>query len=137
MKIPISKKVYDHPEHYFDLIREFQYTDRYIPSHLGDLLLEQSGHKCTICKAPYTEIHHIKFLEKGGKTKYGNLVVLCPNCHTRVHKENVPTPKQLKHYKLKLEIAQDLPILSNLKKEEKELLFKLSEFTTEELVAYT
>lgn len=137
MKITIKGKDYDHPEHYFDLIREFQDTDRYVPSHLGDLLLEQSGHKCTICKEPYTEIHHIEFLENGGKTEYENLIVLCPNCHTRVHREDVPSSKQLKHYKLKLEIAQDLPILSKLEKDEKKLLLQLSELSIEELVAYT
>ena len=61
-------------------------------------------------------------LRKGGKTEYDNLIVLCPNCHTRVHKENTPKPKQLRHYKLKQEIAYELPILNKISQKEREFL---------------
>ncbi len=117
---------YDHPEHFDDIIREYNSDQRYIPSPLKDLLLDQCGHRCTICDAPYCEIHHIIFMEKGGPTEYENLIVLCPNCHTRVHSEDVPSKEQLKQYKLKLEIVYSLPIISKLTKNEKDLIKEIS-----------
>ncbi|MGG0577518.1 HNH endonuclease signature motif containing protein [Priestia aryabhattai] len=34
---------------------------------------------------PFLEVHHIKYLSKGGKDEIGNVVALCPNCHRRIH----------------------------------------------------
>ena len=130
----INRKDYDHPEHFDDVIREYKSSERYFPTPLEDLLLEQCGHRCTICLAPYCEIHHIEFLKDGGLTKYENLIVLCPNCHTRVHKENVPTKSQLRQYKLKLEVLYTLPIISRLKDEEKLLIKELSKLDSDHLI---
>lgn len=118
---------YDHPEHHRDKIEEYTADSRHIPTPLGDLLLEQAGHRCTICKEPYFDLHHINPIENGGMTEYDNLIVLCPNCHRRVHKENIPNPQQLRHYKLKLEIAYELPIIGRLSNEEKILIKYLSQ----------
>ena len=118
---------YDHPEHFDDIIREFNSDQRYIPSPLKDLLFDQCGHRCTICDAPYCEIHHIEFMENGGRTEYENLIVLCPNCHTRVHSENIPSKEQLKQYKLKLEVVYSLPIIGKLTREEKDLIKRFSQ----------
>ena len=123
----IERDKYDHPEHFDDVIQEYKSSTRYFPTPLEDLLLEQCGHRCTICSAPYCEIHHIDFLQEGGQTRYENLIVLCPNCHTRVHKENVPSKNQLRQYKLKLEIVYTLPIIGRLTTEEKSLVKKLSQ----------
>ena len=87
----IDRTLYDHPEHFDDLIREYISSNRYIPTPLEDLLFEQCGHRCTICNAPLCEIHHIEFLEEGGITEYDNLIVLCPNCHTRTVRCNFRT----------------------------------------------
>jgi hypothetical protein len=135
----INRNDYDHPEHFDDIIREYRSSERYLPTPLEDLLLEQCGHKCTICLAPYCEIHHINFLKNDiGKTEYENLIVLCPNCHTRVHKENTPTKSQLKQYKLKLEIVYTLPIISRLTNDEKEFILELSNLDTDtSILQYT
>ncbi len=122
----IGTNEYDHPEHFLDKIEEYISEQRYIPAPLADLLLEQSGHRCTICNEPSFDFHHIEHMEKGGKTEYGNLIVLCPNCHRRVHRENIPDPQQLRHYKLKLEISYSLPIIGHLTKEEKTFVRELS-----------
>lgn len=119
------QKIDGHPEHYSDKIEEYSSELRYIPTPLLDLLLEQAGHRCTICREPSYDIHHIEFMERGGKTEYENLIVLCPNCHRRVHKENVPNQRQLKHYKLKLEVSYSLPIIGHLTKEEKQFIKEL------------
>ena len=50
---------------------------------------------CQLCKQPapfcdkngqpYLEVHHIKWLSRGGKDSTDNAVALCPNCHTKMH----------------------------------------------------
>ena len=41
---------------------------------------------CEICKLNIsTEIHHITSKKYNGSNKSGNLVELCPNCHSQVH----------------------------------------------------
>jgi 5-methylcytosine-specific restriction endonuclease McrA len=128
----INRNDYDHPEHFDDVIREYKSSERYFPTPLEDLLLEQCGHKCTICFAPYCEIHHIDFLKKDlGKTEYENLIVLCPNCHTRVHKDNIPTKNQLRQHKLKLEIVYTLPIISRLTTDERKFIIQLSKMDSD------
>ena len=34
---------------------------------------------------PYLEVHHVKWLSRGGGDTYDNVVALCPNCHSRMH----------------------------------------------------
>ncbi len=34
---------------------------------------------------PYLEVHHVKWLSKGGSDTCDNVVALCPNCHSRMH----------------------------------------------------
>ena len=34
---------------------------------------------------PYLEVHHVKWLSRGGSDTYDNVVALCPNCHSRMH----------------------------------------------------
>lgn len=135
--IPINRNEYDHPEHFDDLIREFKSSDRYIPTPLEQYLFELSGHACTICKAPWLEIHHIKSLNEGGRTEYENLIVLCPNCHTRVHSTGTPSETELKQYKLKQEISYELPIIGKLSRDEIILIKELSILSTEEMIIYS
>jgi hypothetical protein len=126
----------DHPEHYDDMIREFQSEDRYYPGPLANHLFEVAGHRCTICQAPWLEIHHIEPLRGGGRTEYSNLIVLCPNCHTRVHAENVPTPDELRHYKLKQEIMYDLPSFGRLEQSDKGVIQRFVSVDDTVLSAY-
>lgn len=118
----LDRSSYDHPEHFDDEIREYRTSRRYVPTPLESLLFELAGHRCTICHAPWLEIHHITELEHGGETEFENLIVLCPNCHTRVHAQGVPTANELRHYKLKQEIAYELSVLSRLTVEEREFV---------------
>lgn len=134
--LPVRRKDYDHPEHFRDRITEHCTSDRSIPTHLQDLLLEQAGHRCTICREPSYEFHHIEELGKGGKTEYENLIVLCPNCHTRVHREEIPDEKQLRHYKLKEEVAYGLPILGKLTTEESKFVRRIAVLPPEEIVCF-
>lgn len=72
-------------------------ADRYEihKSRTFDRLLAYSRGICELCghKAPfndkegnpYLEIHYIQWLSKGGEDIPQNSVVLCPNCHHKVH----------------------------------------------------
>ncbi|WP_419918252.1 DUF222 domain-containing protein [Candidatus Poriferisocius sp.] len=44
--------------------------------------------RCVGCRLRATacEVHHILWWEQGGTTNIDNLVLLCPSCHTKVHK---------------------------------------------------
>lgn len=134
--LPIKSKKYDHPEHFRDQICEYCTSERSIPAQLEDMLLEQAGHRCTICREPSYEIHHIEEIGNGGSTEYENLIVLCPNCHTRVHREGIPSKKQLHHYKLKEEASYGLPILGKLTVEENEFIQEVAILSPEEAVGF-
>lgn len=133
----IERSEYDHPEHFDDLIREYKTSKRYIPTPLEDLLYQLAGHRCTICSAPWLEIHHIDELSEGGRTEYDNLIVLCPNCHTRVHSENIPSKRELRLYKRKQEIASELPILARISKPEWDFIRFISQKSPEDQVVYS
>jgi hypothetical protein len=130
----IDRTAYDHPEHFDDQIREYRTSRRYVPTSLENLLYELAGHRCTICGAPWMEIHHIDELGEGGETVYENLIVLCPNCHTRVHSEGVPSKNELRHYKRKQEISYELPILSRLGEAERRLILEAASLDDTDLV---
>ena len=114
----IDPRILDHPEHFDDEIREYKSSKRYVPTPLQQHLFELAGHRCTICSAPWLETHHIEKISDGGKTEFANLIVLCPNCHTRVHASGIPSKDELRHYKLKQEIAYELPPIGRLSESE-------------------
>ena len=134
---PLLERCYDHPEHFYDTIREYRSSKRYVPTPLESLLFELAGHRCTICHAPWLEIHHIDELGESGETEYDNLIVLCPNCHTRVHLEGVPSQDELRHYKLKQEIAYELPIIGRLSQREKALIQNLAQQSPEDQITFS
>ena len=133
----LDRSAYDHPEHFDDEIRAYRSSARYVPTSLESLLYELAGHKCMICHAPWLEIHHIRELCEGGSTEYENLIVLCPNCHTRVHAEGVPSNAELTHYKLKQEIAYELPVISRLTVEERQLVDEISKRPAEDWLIFS
>jgi hypothetical protein len=50
----------------------------------------ERGYKCECCgydKTKILHIHHIIEKSKGGSDNPDNLLILCPNCHTNLHKE--------------------------------------------------
>jgi hypothetical protein len=68
---------------------ESERTRTLTPGKKKKLLLLAHG-KCEYCGKELTkkgireEIHHIKQFAKGGSDKESNLIVLCPDCHSRV-----------------------------------------------------
>lgn len=57
--------------------------------------LRRSNGICELCETkapfitkqgvPFLEVHHIKYLSKGGEDLINNVSALCPNCHRKVH----------------------------------------------------
>lgn len=76
-----------------------------IPKALERDVLLESGHRCAIptCRQTAMQIHHIVPWEKCHKHEFDNLIVLCPNCHTRAHNGEIDR-KSITLYKHNLSI---------------------------------
>lgn len=133
----LSRDKYGPPEHFDDEIRAYRSSKRYIPTPLENLLFELAGHRCTLCHAPWLEIHHIEELSDGGKTEYENLIVLCPNCHTRVHADGIPSKEELRHYKTKQEISHELPVLSRLTTDERAFVQEIAKKSPQDQLVFS
>lgn len=48
-------------------------------------IYERDEGKCQECGGIGTEIHHVKFRSQGGRGVFSNGVLLCANCHRKVH----------------------------------------------------
>ena len=96
-----------------------------IPADLRRRILIECGHRCSIptCKHPNIEIHHIIPWESCHKHEFTNLIALCPNCHTRAHKNEIDR-KSLRRYKENLKTIESGSIF---KKGEKWIPKNLSE----------
>jgi 5-methylcytosine-specific restriction protein A len=64
--------------------------------HVVAAVLDRADGHCECCKSaapfkravngkPYLEVHHKKWLSKGGEDTIENAVALCPNCHRKAH----------------------------------------------------
>lgn len=75
-------------------------SKRHIPVEIRRTVLVESGHRCAIptCRQTPVEVHHIIPWEKCKSHEVGNLIGLCPNCHTRAHKGEIDR-KSLQRYK--------------------------------------
>lgn len=62
-----------------------------IPRPLARQVLVEAGHRCALptCRATTTEIAHIDPWAKVREHTFGNLIALCPNCHTRYDKGEI------------------------------------------------
>jgi hypothetical protein len=76
-----------------------------IPLDLKRMVLIESGHRCAIptCKHPTTEIAHIIPWSKCKEHTFGNLIALCPNCHTRFDANQIDR-KAMQTYKANLSL---------------------------------
>ena len=76
---------------------------RDVPEWLETKLLCDSIHLCNVCHQEGVIIHHIKFVEEGGKTEEDNLIVLCLTHQRQAHSKSQLTrnlkPQHLREYK--------------------------------------
>lgn len=75
-----------------------------IPKSILDLskrtitkILQRANQGCMICgwKEATCDIHHIKPKKEGGTNDNSNLIVLCPNCHRKVHDHLLIIPENI------------------------------------------
>lgn len=62
---------------------------------VGEYVKRRANGRCNLCGqtapfidndgSPYLEVHHIKWLSRGGLDSITNAVALCPNCHRKMH----------------------------------------------------
>ena len=64
-------------------------------------VLHRDNYKCQICgeKQAKLEVHHIRFRSQGGSNSMDNLVVLCSECHSKVHSGELTFDKKPKSFK--------------------------------------
>lgn len=48
-------------------------------------ILDRDDGLCRVCKAPATQIHHVKFKSGGGRGVFTNGVSVCAKCHEEIH----------------------------------------------------
>jgi hypothetical protein len=79
-----------------------------IPRELEREVLMEAGHRCAIptCKQVPVEIAHIEPYRDVVSHTFGNLIALCPTCHTRYDKGEIDR-KSMKLYKAKLSIINN------------------------------
>ena len=72
------------------------------------------------------QLHHIKQVAEGGTNDIDNIIVLCPNCHTKAHRGLIKESelKALAHTALYEKAIPSKPLKSNRKATEFELLIK-------------
>lgn len=80
-----------------------------IPAAVKRAILVESGHRCAIptCRQTTMEIAHIIPWAKTQDNSFENLIVLCPNCHTRYDQKAEIDQLSIKMYK------QNLALLNN------------------------
>jgi hypothetical protein len=71
-------------------------TSRYIPNEISKAVKERHFFECAWCGEKLTERHHIDEFAKGGQHTVENLILLCPNCHTQVHNNEISTEELIK-----------------------------------------
>lgn len=76
----------------------YQQTDRW--QELRQARLELDKHRCRLCNAPATCVHHCRYPEIFGEETIDDLTSLCDRCHNNYH--NPPGVEELKTQLLEL-----------------------------------
>lgn len=79
-----------------------------IPAALKREVLIEAGHRCAIptCKSVPVELAHIVAWSECKEHRFGNLIALCPTCHTRFDKGEI-SRKEMEIYKNNLSILNN------------------------------
>ena len=80
---------------------EYQNGDEKGFYNVKQAVLSRDNYTCQICGAKHAkfEVHHIKFKSQGGSNRIDNLVTLCKDCHSKIHKGELKFNKKVKSFK--------------------------------------
>jgi hypothetical protein len=70
-----------------------------IPVRLREQVLEEAGHRCAIptCRTVPVELAHIVPWAQTREHSFGNLIALCPTCHTRFDRGDISARSMLQY----------------------------------------
>lgn len=76
----------------------YQKGENYGFANSREHALFRDKYTCQVCKAKNTrlEVHHIKYRSQGGTDDLNNLIILCEECHKKVHAEKISINKKVK-----------------------------------------
>ena len=79
-----------------------------IPTKLKRAVLIEAGHRCAIptCRQTPVELAHIVPWKKIQEHTFGNLIALCPTCHTRFDRGDIDR-LSIEQYKANLTLISD------------------------------
>lgn len=98
MKIHIEHNKFDIHKIIKPNIYKWQYQkgDQYGFENIKAYVRNRDNYQCQICKKQVgklpNEVHHIVWKSKGGSDRPLNLILLCPECHTKVHSYKITCP---------------------------------------------
>jgi HNH endonuclease len=72
--------------------------NRHIPKIISENIKKRHFFQCAWCCTGLFDRHHIKEFSEGGEHTEENLILLCPNCHRKVHNNEIDV-KELKKRK--------------------------------------
>ena len=80
---------------------EYQHGDGEGFYNVKSAVLSRDNYTCQICGKTHTrlEVHHIILRSEGGSNRMDNLVVLCKDCHAKVHTGELDFTKKVKSFK--------------------------------------
>ena len=80
---------------------EYQHGDGEGFYNVKSAVLSRDNYTCQICGAKQAklEVHHIRLRSEGGSNRMDNLVVLCKDCHAKVHTGELDFTKKVKSFK--------------------------------------
>ena len=80
---------------------EYQHGDGEGFYNVKSAVLSRDNYTCQICgvKQAKLEVHHIRLRSEGGSNRMDNLVVLCKDCHAKVHTGELDFTKKVKSFK--------------------------------------
>ena len=81
--------------------KEYQEGDSKGFYNVKQAVLSRDNYTCQNCgeKTGKLEVHHILFRSKGGSNRMDNLVVLCQDCHKKIHTGKLKLNKKVKSFK--------------------------------------
>ena len=95
---------------YYQIVSKERYRSPYVVQYV----LNRANGLCDLCQqkapfskkdgTPYLEVHHVKWLSKGGVDSIHNALALCPNCHRMVH--NLSSSQLDKQLKARLKVYE-------------------------------